>query len=152
MLKSKRIFVDADACPVKQEIVDACKPYEIEVYFIASHAHRTNFGSGTWIYVDSLQDEVDFAIFQRADAGDIVVTQDMGLAALLVKKKVIVISPRGILIQDEQIDCILHSRYVSAKLRRQGTFTKGPKAFTKEDRERFSNMLQKILSNHEGIH
>lgn len=53
----------------------------------------------------------------------------MGLAGLLVKKGVYVLSPRGTFVTDEQMDTILYSRYVSAKLRRQGTYTKGPKSF-----------------------
>jgi hypothetical protein len=50
------------------------------------------------------------------------------------------------------MDTILYNRYVSAKLRREGTFLKGPKAFSKEDKKKFQQSLQKILSNHEGIH
>lgn len=76
----------------------------------------------------------------------------MGLASLLVKKGVHVLSPRGTIITDEQMDTILYNRYVSAKLRREGIFLKGPKAFSKEDKKKFQQKLQKILSNHEGIH
>lgn len=102
--------------------------------------------------MDSLKDEVDFYIFKHAKKGDLVVTQDMGLAGLLLRQGVQVISPRGALLKDEHMDTILYNRYVSAKLRRGGTFTKGPKVFSREDRKRFLHILQKILSNHEGIH
>lgn len=103
------------------------------------------------IYVDSEQDEVDFYIYQCAKAGNLVITQDMGLAGLLVKKGVYVLSPRGTFVTDEHMDTILYNRYVSAKLRRQGTFTKGPKAFSQQDRQCFLSSLEKILSNYRGI-
>jgi len=54
-------------------------------------------------------------------------------------------------VTDEQMDTILYSRYVSAKLRRQGTYTKGPKAFSTHDRQCFLINLEKILSNYKGI-
>ncbi|MED0961319.1 DUF188 domain-containing protein [Bacillus paramycoides] len=60
-------------------------------------------------------------------------------------------SPRGTFVTDEQMDTILYSRYVSAKLRRQGAYTKGPKSFTQRDRQHFLINLEKILSNYKGI-
>lgn len=152
MPKISKIFVDADACPVKEEIVQVSQVFQVPICFVASYAHQTDFGGGTWMYVDSVQDEADFHIYKHAKPGDLVVTQDMGLASLLVKKGVHVLSPRGTIITDEQMDTILYNRYVSAKLRREGTFSKGPKAFSKEDKKKFQQNLQKILSNHEGIH
>jgi uncharacterized protein YaiI (UPF0178 family) len=152
MPKIKRIFVDADACPVKEEIVQVGYRHDVDIYFVASYAHQTNFQRGNWVYVDSFKDEADFYIFKHAAEGDLVVTQDMGLAGLLLKQGVQVISPRGHLFKDGNMDTILYNRYISAKLRRGGTFTKGPKPFSKEDRKRFLDILQKILSNHEGIH
>jgi uncharacterized protein YaiI (UPF0178 family) len=146
-----RIFVDADACPVKQEIVQAGTGFHVDIYFIASYAHQSESHSGNWIYVDSFKDQVDFYIYKHVRKGDIVVTQDMGLASLLVKQGVRVLSPRGTILRDEQMDTILYNRYMSAKLRRNGTYTKGPKAFSAEDRKRFLQELKKILSNHEGI-
>ncbi|MFJ8454702.1 DUF188 domain-containing protein [Bacillus paramycoides] len=71
-----------------------------------------------WGYVDSEQDEVDFYIYQHAKVTDLVITQNVGLASLLVKNGVLVLSPRGTFVTDEQMDTILYSRYVSAKLRR----------------------------------
>ncbi|GAA3321775.1 hypothetical protein GCM10020331_038990 [Ectobacillus funiculus] len=106
------------------------------------------------MYVDSVQDEADFHIYKHAKPGDLVVTQDMGLASLLVKKGVHVLSPRGTIITDEQMDTILYNRYVSAKLRREGTFLKRPKSiFPKKTKKEISTKFtKKILSNHEGIH
>ncbi|WP_416827256.1 DUF188 domain-containing protein [Ectobacillus polymachus] len=57
------------------------KKYEVELYFIASYPHKTYFKEGNWIYVDSFKDEVDFYIYKHTKKGDLVVTQDMGLAS-----------------------------------------------------------------------
>ncbi|WP_242226971.1 YaiI/YqxD family protein [Bacillus cereus group sp. BfR-BA-01315] len=151
MQNISKILVDADACPVKDEIVQGGTKFHVEILFVASYAHRSKKQQGNWIYVDSEQDEVDFYIYKHAKASDLVITQDMGLAGLLVKKGVYVLSPRGTFVTDEQMDTILYIRYVSAKLRRQGTYTKGPKAFSTHDRQCFLTNLEKILSNYKGI-
>jgi uncharacterized protein YaiI (UPF0178 family) len=81
---------------------------------------------------------------------DVVVTQDIGLASLLLGKKMIVISPRGRQFLEENIDLALNMRYISAKERRKGHHSKGPSPFTDEDRRNFTHTLEKILSNLEG--
>lgn len=80
------ILVDADACPVKTKIVQVGTKFHVEILFVASYAHRLRKQQGNWIYVDSEQDEVDFYIYQHTKAMDLVITQDMMLASLLVKK------------------------------------------------------------------
>ncbi|CAM4133134.1 hypothetical protein BAMA_22160 [Bacillus manliponensis] len=151
MQNISKIFVDADACPVKDEIVQVGAKFHVEIFFIASYAHQSRRQEGNWIYVDSEQDEVDFYIYKEAKKADLVITQDMGLAGLLVQKGVYVLTPRGTTVTEDRMDTILYNRYVSAKLRRQGTFTKGPKAFSKQDRQYFLSNLEKILSNNKGI-
>ncbi|MDF2607184.1 MAG: hypothetical protein K0S34_1379 [Bacillales bacterium] len=77
-------------------------------------------------------------------------TQDYGLASILLPKSVSVISPRGRMYTTENIDQLLFERYLGAKLRRAAIHTKGPKKFTVEDRKNFFNSFEKILSNFEG--
>lgn len=79
------------------------------------------------------------------------VTQDIGLASLLVNRNVTVMSERGRLYKEDTIDFALEGRHVSGKQRRKGIYAKGPKKLNHEDRERFVTLLQKILSNDEGI-
>lgn len=131
--------------------MQASELFQVPVVFVASYAHKTSFPGGTWVYVDPSRDAADFYLYQHAKPGDLAVTQDMGLASLLVKRDIVVLSPRGTILQDAQMDNILYNRHLSAELRRSGTYTKGPKAFSKEDRQRFFHVLQKILSKHEGI-
>lgn len=82
--------------------------------------------------------------------GDLVVTQDIGLASIVLPKRVYAISPRGKEFKEETISTALDFRYLSAKERRKGKYGKGPKPFTIEDRERFVFTITKILSNFAG--
>ncbi|CAM3809463.1 YaiI/YqxD family protein [Mesobacillus zeae] len=141
-------MVDADSCPVKKEIVEIASLHNVQPVFVASYDHMlTESGPETWIYVDPGSDAADLYIMNHANRGDIAVTQDIGLAAALLGKKVYVLSPRGMLYEEDEIQLQLEIRHLSAKARRQGHFGKGPRAFRSEDRERFVKELAKLLSN-----
>lgn len=144
------IYVDADACPVKDEILQCAKVHEVSVCFVASYKNMMNEHEGDWVYVDADKEAADLYIANAVSQGDVVITADIGLAGTLIGKRVYVLSPRGKEYTESNINSLLDMRYQSAKLRRQGKHTKGPKAFTKQDRVNFINNLTKILSNHEG--
>lgn len=80
-----------------------------------------------------------------------VITQDIGLASMLVNQNVYTISPRGKIFNNSDMDTSLHIRYLAAKERRNGHYSKGPKPFSNSDRIHFINSLQKILSKLAGI-
>ncbi len=144
-------MVDADSCPVKEEIVELTKKYMLEAVFIASYAHMKNDLSGAaWKFVDSSKEAVDLYIMNHVKAFDVVVTQDIGLASTLLLKGVTVLSPRGFLYEESEIQTALDLRYLSAKARRKGIYEKGPKSFSQEDRIRFSDVFSNILSKFEG--
>lgn len=82
---------------------------------------------------------------------DIVITQDIGLASILVSKEVIAISPRGELYLEENMDNVLHLRFLSAKERRNGSYSKGPKPFIEEHRIQFIKIFKETLSNLAGF-
>ena len=152
--KKLTLFVDADACPVliKEEIMSFQKALsEVETIFVASYAHMsTTFREAKWVMVDSEKEEADLYIHRHAQKGDIAVTQDYGLASLLLPKGVFVLSPRGKQYTEENISTLLHTRYLASKSRRAGKHTKGPRKFTGDDRVQFREELIKILSNYEG--
>ncbi|KAA0549379.1 YaiI/YqxD family protein [Bacillus sp. BGMRC 2118] len=149
--KNYQVFVDADACPVKDEILHLATIYQVDVTFVASYSHvMTNKMGGNWIYVDTGKEEVDMYIVNHTKKMDIVVTQDIGLASLLLPKKIVVLSPRGRQYHESSIDLALNMRYISAKERRKGHHSKGPSPFTDADRVNFSSSFEKILSNLEG--
>lgn len=140
-----KIFVDADACPVKKEIAELCREYAVCVVFVASYAHYSLENQSNWVYVDSEKEAADLYIANHVSKGDLVVTQDMGLASLLTNKGVYVITSRGKELQEEDMSKILHDRYVSYKQLYSGQRIKGPKAFTAEDRVNFCRVLKKRL-------
>ncbi|MCU4766161.1 DUF188 domain-containing protein [Bacillus toyonensis] len=86
MQNINNVLVDADAYPVKDEIVQVGTEFHVEIVFVASYTHRSRKQQGTWIYVDSGQDEVDLYIYQLAKVTDLMIIQYMRLASLLVKK------------------------------------------------------------------
>ncbi|MFC7372545.1 DUF188 domain-containing protein [Fictibacillus iocasae] len=150
----KRMLIDADACPVsvKKAVLEISSHHPIESIFVASIAHSGSERlGGNWIFVDAVKEEADMYIINHSSRGDIVITQDYGLASLLLPKGVHVVSPRGKRYTEFNIDTLLQDRYLSAKARKAGGRTKGPARFTEEDLQRFILSLKKILSNEQGI-
>ncbi|MFK7693433.1 YaiI/YqxD family protein [Paenibacillus sp. HJGM_3] len=141
-----RILVDADACPVKSEIVEAAKRHGAHVTMVASYDHRLEPAEGvTIVQVDRSDQSVDMYIANLLQPNDILVTQDFGLATIGLAKRARVLSNRGQLYSDRTIDFLLESRHESAKRRRGGKHSKGPKPLTDEDRQRFLQCLTKVL-------
>lgn len=146
------ILVDADACPVKEEISRLSHTYKVDVCYVASYSHvMTNKTEGNWVYVDDEKESADLYILNHAKKDDVVVTQDIGLASMLVSKNVYVLTPRGKQYEESEMELSLHMRFLSAKERRKGNYSKGPKAFSVKDRERFVQSLKKTLSKIAGI-
>lgn len=146
-----KIFVDADACPVKAEIKNIAEKHNIGVIFVASYNHTSDktYG-GKWVFVDTGKEEADLYIVNHVNKNDIVISQDIGLAGLLVRKDVIFITPRGKQYTEANIDTALQFRYLSAMERKSGKYMKGPKKFTDEDTLNFITTLENILSKHAG--
>jgi uncharacterized protein YaiI (UPF0178 family) len=143
---SRRIFVDADACPVKAEIVEAGLSFGREVVMVASHDHRLQPMEGvSVVQVDRSDQSVDLHIANRIGRGDVLVTQDFGLAALALAKGAACLSNRGQRYENGMIEYLLERRSESARRRRGGQRTKGPRAFTDMDRREFLHGLTKLL-------
>lgn len=132
-----------------KEIVEIAEQYSIPTVFVASYAHmKSDLGGLNWVFVDSEKEAVDLYVMNHVAKNDFAVTQDIGLASTLLAKGVYVISPRGILFEEKEIQTALDLRYLNAKARRQGVYGKGPKAFTLKDREKFTKGLDMLLSNY----
>ncbi|WP_343223621.1 YaiI/YqxD family protein [Paenibacillus oenotherae] len=142
------IVVDADACPVKRQIVETARQFAVPVLMVASYDHRLEPETGVRIVqVDRSDQSVDLYISNHVARGDIVVTQDFGLATIVLAKGAIALSPRGQQYDDGNIDFLMARRHELAKLRRSGGRAKGPRAMTDEDREQFQQKLTKVLRN-----
>ncbi|MFD0586747.1 YaiI/YqxD family protein [Paenibacillus sp. GCM10027627] len=147
------ILVDADACPVKAEIAQTANLFEVPVFMVASHDHRMADMEGvTAIQVDRSSQSVDLYIANHMKSGDIVVTQDFGLACIALGKGAIVLSPRGEQYTDGNIDYLMERRHESARIRRSGGRSRGPRAMTLADRNSFQQKLTKVLQIEQEKH
>lgn len=140
-----KIIIDADACP--KAALTCCletgRKNNIPVWTVASFNH--DIVSPCHITVGGASQETDLKVVNMTGAGDIVVTQDWGLAAIVLAKKAYCLSPAGMEYRPEKMDFLLEEREVKAKLRRGGGRTKGPGKRTREDDSRFAAALDKIL-------
>src|SRR5699024_405366 len=143
-----KIYVDADACLVKDTIIRIANNAGVPVILVKSFDHFSNSedapGTQT-IYVDTGADSADYRIMKLARKSDIIITQDYGLASLGLGKGCIVLHHKGFRYTSGNIDRLLHTRYVNAKARLGGKRTKGPKAFSQEDIEKFTRLLERTL-------
>lgn len=142
------IFIDADASPVQTETIKVAESYNLRVFVVKSYAHFSHEPTPEHvevIYVDSERDAADFAITNRIERGDIVITQDYGLASICLAKNCYVIHHKGFSFTEKNIERLLAIRHQSAQARRAGQRTKGPKPFTAEDRKKFMNLLETII-------
>lgn len=141
-----QVWIDADACPrsVMQCIKDLQTQFGFGVTTIASVNHF--FDGDDHITVGPEPQATDMAIVNRVASGDLVVTQDWGLAALVMAKGASAISPDGRIYQPDKIEFMLEQRNVLARYRRSGGRTKGPAPRTIQDDERFRFNFLKLVS------
>ncbi|MBS0248637.1 MAG: YaiI/YqxD family protein [Proteobacteria bacterium] len=137
-----RIFVDADACPVKNEVYRVAERYRLKVFVVANsylNVPRTDLIER--VIVPEGPDVADQWIAERAGAHDIVITADIPLAARCVKNGASVLSPTGKLFDDDSIGMALASRNLMADLRSAGAVTRGPLPLSRQDVSRFLSAL-----------
>ena len=140
------ILVDADACPVKEIIVRLAKQRDIPVIMLIDTSHQLSGGYSTVITVDKAADSVDFALMGLLTRDDIVVTQDYGLAAMVLGKGAKASNQNGMIFTNDNMDRLLMERHISAKVRRGGGRTKGPAKRTNEDNDHFEAALTTMLN------
>jgi len=141
-----QILVDADACPVKQIIVRMAMQRKIPVTMLTDTSHELRDGYSTVVTVDKQADSVDYALMGLLKKEDIVVTQDFGLAAMVLGKGASAVNQNGLVFTDQNIDKLLMERHLGQKIRRGGGRTKGPPKRTKEEDARFEEALGRLLS------
>lgn len=141
-----RLYVDADACPVKQEAVRVGERHGVEIVFVSNSWMRLPEGDLIKrVVVPEGPDEADNWIAERASIGDVVVTADVPLAARCVKEGALVIGPTGKPFREEGIGMRLAMRDLNTHLREAGEIREGGPAFTKADRSRFLNQLETTM-------
>ncbi|MDP4640242.1 MAG: YaiI/YqxD family protein [Pseudomonadales bacterium] len=144
-----QIWVDADACPVviKEILFRAAERTGIMVTLVANQALRTPpLANVRMLQVVAGFDVADNEIVKRLQAGDLVITSDIPLAAEVVEKQGLALSPRGELFSAENIKARLNMRDFLDTLRSSGIQTGGPAVLNQQDRQQFANQLDKLLS------
>ncbi len=143
-----RIIVDADACPkaVKKICEEKGIKYDIEVIMVVDDAHELQ-GEFKVIQVSQGNDSVDYMITTMSQEGDIIITQDYGLASILLQRVKGIIHPKGKIYNIFNIESLMFQRHMNQKSRNAGKKTKGPKKRTVDDDKEFEASLEKILKS-----
>lgn len=140
-----RILVDADACPVKEEIINVAKKYNIEVKMYIDTSHELYLDYPEIIMVDKGMDAVDFRIINDTIKEDIIVTQDYGLASLILPKEAYAIDLNGKEYTDDNIEILLHQRYIGKQNRKKGIYNNRKSKRKAKQNEKFKNNLTKLI-------
>ena len=144
-----KLWVDADACPgpVRDILLRASQRLSVPLVFVANkHLTLPRSELVSSVRVGAGLDVADQHIATNAQPGDLAVTQDIPLAALLVPKGVVVIDPRGELFSEENIAERLSVRNFLKELRDSGVTTGGPSGFSAQDRQHFAAALDRELT------
>lgn len=140
-----RIYVDGDACPVKDEVLRVATRHELPVVIVANSWHRIDHYLVEQVVVAAGADAADDVIASRCEASDVVVTADIPLASRCLEKGALVIDSRGRSFDPANIGMQLAMRELMRDLREQGAVTGGPAGFTKQDRSRFLDGLERLV-------
>ena len=142
-----KIFVDADACPVVRIVESVAKKYQLPVTLLCDTNHVLSSDYSEMMIVGAGADAVDFKLISLCHPGDIVVTQDYGVAAMTLSKKAYAIHQSGKWYTNENIDQMLLERHLAKKVRRGSSKShlKGPRKRTIEDDQRFEESFEKLV-------
>ncbi len=141
------ILVDADACPVVSIVVEEAMKREIPVVLLCDTAHILRSEYAQVVVVDQGADSADFELVSRTHTGDLVVTQDYGVAAMVLGKGALAVHQSGRVYTNDNIDGLLMERHMAKEARRSRGrgHSKGPRKRQPEDDDRFRESLIKLL-------
>lgn len=140
-----KIYIDADGCPVVSEVIKIAKKCNIEVVIVKNFAHNIKSKYASVVSVDISKDSADFYIVNAVEKGDIVVTQDYGLAAMCLSKETMPINQNGLIYTQENIDGMLNRRHLHQSLRRQNKYLGRSKKRKSQWTKSFEDQLRKLI-------
>lgn len=140
-----KVIIDADACPVLDIALNMAAEKGLSCIIVCDNAHFIQRENAETLVVDKGADSADIKIANTACKNDIVITQDYGLAALVLAKGCKALNQNGLIYTDENIENLLYSRFVNKKIRLSGGRTKGPSKRTAEDDNSFIKSFKKLL-------
>ena len=141
------IYIDADACPVVKIAENIAKKYSIAVVLLCDTNHVLRSDYSKVEVIDAGADSVDFALVNRCKSGDIVITQDYGVAAMALSKGSFAIHQSGKVYNEHNIDGLLAQRFIAKEARRASAknHLKGPKKRTAEDDRNFEQSFENLI-------
>lgn len=140
-----KVLIDADGCPVVDQSIAIARQFHLDVILLCDTSHEMYREGAETVTVSKGPDAVDFVLVNRVKKGDVVVTQDYGLAAMVLAKQGYPIDQNGRLYSGENIDQLLHGRHIAKKIRQGGGRMKGPKKRRPEDNESFIANFTELL-------
>lgn len=146
-----KLMIDADGCPVVDIAIRIAKKHECECIIVCDTSHEFKKDGARTITVSKGADSVDFALVNLITPGDIVVTQDYGLAAMCLAKGAAAIHQDGMVYDNSNIDSLLNARYMAKKIRSSGGRLLGAPKRNKQQDAAFEATLTKILKNKVGL-
>ena len=140
-----KVFVDADACPVVDITVKLCQSAGVDCVLLCDTAHEMRREGVQTLVFDKGADSVDFALVNRVSSGDLVVTQDYGLASMCLAKRAKILHQDGWQYTEDNIGALLFQRSESKRYRASGGRIKGPSKRTRQQDQQFEAALQSLL-------
>ena len=140
-----KVLIDADGCPVVDIAIGLCVSYKTPCLLLCDTAHAFHREGAETLVFDKGADSVDFALVNRVALGDIVITQDYGLASMCLARQATVMHQDGWLYTADNIDALLFQRHTARKHRAAGGRFKGPAKRTQEQDRAFSLAFGRLL-------
>ena len=148
----RTIYIDADACPVTHIAEEIARRHGIPVTILCDTNHVMSSENSTVKLIGAGADAVDLALINLCKAGDIVITQDYGVAALALGKGALAVHQSGKCFTDDNIGGLLMDRHLAKKARRSGKHhLKGPAKRTEEDDRRFAESFERLIAELETL-
>lgn len=141
------VYIDADACPVVDIALTACRGRGIPVVLVCDVNHVLQKVGARTVYVEKGSDSADLRIANMAGRDDLVITQDYGLAALALARGAKALSQNGLVFTQDNIDALLLSRHTAARIRRGGGRLKGSAKRTKDMDAAFLKALETLIAS-----
>ena len=140
-----KVLIDADACPVVDIAVTLCAQHEVTCVLLCDTAHEIRREGAETLVFDKGADSVDFALVNRVAAGDIVITQDYGLASMCLARGARILHQDGWEYTRDNIEGLLFQRHAARQYRAAGGRTKGPSKRKASQNQAFSAAFEKLL-------
>lgn len=141
------VLIDADGCPVVDITIEICSRYNVPCTLLCDTSHEFHRANATILVFDKGADSVDYALVNRVEPGDLVITQDYGLASMCLARNARILHQDGWEYTIENIDTLLLVRHNNRKYRVTGGHIKGQRKRKNKQNEAFTATLIQILQN-----